>query len=65
MVRVFPLVPLNGSQFYEQIVTKLKTKSTVDPHEYISWYSGIRQHLKSEVIDYIDFVFDMRRIVFL
>lgn len=27
----------------------------MNPHKYISWYSGIRQHLKSEVIDYTDF----------
>lgn len=35
----------------------------MNPYKYISWYSGIRQHLKSEVIDYIDFVFDMMMVV--
>lgn len=31
----------------------------MNSYKYISWYSGIRLHLKSEVIDYNDFVFDM------
>ena len=49
-VRVFPCVPLNWPHYFWS-ETKKKTRSTMNPHKYISWYSGIRQHSQSEVID--------------